>query len=345
MFDFAIEHNQRRRPAKRLVVSIVASCLLHILLVIVLIENPWLLQGGFYTHFRGLIIMPDDSNSQFEFDDEDYRTVAVLRPMELPSAEVLKGLIHDWDKPRETESGEDDSIQIRWGSDEENAVDEDIRISTETTTEPEPAPAGDLDASDLASESIEPAPETGEGSDAETGEFVVTEPEPGSETEAAPAETEAAVEEETLAMDIAPSIIPDSIPKLPQKSSEDSNRGEDNIKTFENEAQAISKPGIGIFDDHGFPLDDYANRIKQLVTGNWYIPSSLRDPNAYTTIVFYIDRNGQNFDTRIVESSGNNSLNLTALNAIINSNPFPPLPQNFPGDHIGVKYVFIPEIR
>jgi TonB family protein len=75
------------------------------------------------------------------------------------------------------------------------------------------------------------------------------------------------------------------------------------------------------------------------------IPSNLRNSDEFTTIVFFIDRDGQHFDIQIVDSSGNSSLDLTAMNAILNSNPFPPLPPGFPGDHVGVKYIFIPEFQ
>jgi len=337
MFDFAISHNQKHRPTKRLYVSAAISCILHVLLFIVLVENPWLLQGGLYSHFRGLIIVPDDSI--IDLDDEDYRTVAVLKPMEMPPAETLKDLIYDWDESGETETDDSVSVGVRWGSDDENAPDEDISISAEIPSEPETTPAGEDEASSLTQRNMEDSPETGSGLDAFTAQAIGIAPKQAPQKESAPQEVESVDEEEQIALNTEPLKIPDSIPQLENAGNPDT------IKTFENEEQAIAGQGIGIFDHQDFPLDEYASHIKQLVTRNWYIPSNLRDSNAYTTIIFYIDRNGQNFDTHIVNSSGNNSLDLTALNAIINSNPFPPLPNNFPGEHIGVKYVFMPEIR
>jgi outer membrane biosynthesis protein TonB len=45
-------------------------------------------------------------------------------------------------------------------------------------------------------------------------------------------------------------------------------------------------------------------------------------------------------DARIVVPSGSNSLDLAALSAIVGSNPFPPLPEGFPADRVGAKFVF-----
>jgi TonB family protein len=334
MFDFAITHNERRRPARRLYVCIAISCCLHLVMFIVLLENPWLLEGGVYSRFKGLILLSD--SSQNEFNDEDYRTVAVLKPMDMPSAEVLKGLIYDWNKARAPEIGNSVST-ARWGSEDENAPDEDIRITSQTALDQ--VPAGKKEASDMNENRSEKAPETGIGPGSLALQQPEVQPEPKAAEETSPEKESTAENENQMALNVAPGKIPDVPP------GKDVSSAPEKIKTFDNEQQAITGSGPGIFDDRGFPLDDYANLIKQMVTKNWYIPSNLRDSEAFTTIVFYIDKDGQNFGARITDSSGNNSLDITALNAILSSNPFPPLPKDFPGDHIGVKYVFIPEIR
>ena len=104
MFDFAISHNQRRRPTRRLFASIATSCLIHLFLLVVLIENPWLLEGGLYPDFRGWLISPDDSAGyKSDTEDENLRTITVLRPMASPSMEVLKQLTYNWDNPPKEE--------------------------------------------------------------------------------------------------------------------------------------------------------------------------------------------------------------------------------------------------
>ncbi len=91
----------------------------------------------------------------------------------------------------------------------------------------------------------------------------------------------------------------------------------------------------------GFPLNEYANLIKERIKGNWFIPSNLKNSQGHTTIVFYIGKDGRFSNARIEPSasSGNTSLDLAALKAIMDSNPFPPLPKGFPRDRIGAKFV------
>jgi len=324
MFDFALSTNRRRRPTGRFCVSVAASCVLHLLLVVVLVENPWLFRGGMYPHFRGLILFPEYSESPDAPDDGEYRTVAVLRPMELPPYDVLRGLIYDWDNPPER-NADTRRTEVRWGSGQEDAPDVDVRLTAEAAPE---TPAGSEDASDLAEV-------PGTGSRPGEGESAPAVPEPEPAAEAVTPLEGPPPGEEALALDTAPARIPVAPPAAE----------EEGIRTFDTMDQAIRGSGSGIFDHQGFPLDEYASRIRQRVTSNWYIPSNLRESNGYTTIIFYIDREGNNFDARIVDSSGNNSLNMTALNAIIQSDPFPPLPEGFPGKHIGVKYIFIPDPR
>jgi protein TonB len=111
-------------------------------------------------------------------------------------------------------------------------------------------------------------------------------------------------------------------------------------KVFEDQQKAIRTEGSGLFGTKGFPLGEYAHAIIERVKENWMIPSNLRNSQGRTTVIFYIDRDGRFTDARIITSSGSSSLDLAALNAVIESNPFPPLPRGFPGDRVGAKFVF-----
>jgi TonB family protein len=336
MFDFAISHNQRQKPTRRFFVSAAVSCILHLLMLVVLIENPWILKGGIYRHFRGLVLSIN-KNAEFppDTEDEDYRIVAVLKPMAAPSADTLNKLIYDWDNPPKEE--DEPPARTRWGNDEKTASDEDIKISSTVETKPPPAPAGNDDASDLAGSLEDTVSEPAGTAEAPSSESAGAMLETADEKEAMN-QVEESSPEADVALNVTPARIPDTIPPPEQT------RTPENIKIFENEQQAIDSRGeSGIFGGQGWPLKEYASMIKKRVTESWLIPSNLRDMEGHITIVFFIDRNGQNFDARIVESSGNHSLDTTALSAIIRSSPFPPLPQGFPGDHIGVKYIFIRE--
>jgi len=140
----------------------------------------------------------------------------------------------------------------------------------------------------------------------------------------------------------APSSIPKTDPKAPsaitQSRTAETKAAEPQI--FENEQKAIQTEGSGLFDAGGFPMGDYASVIIERVKGNWFIPSNLRNSQGRTTVIFFIARDGRFTDARIVATSGSSSLDLAALNAIIGSNPFPPLPRGFPGERVGAKFIF-----
>lgn len=334
MFDFSIAQNQKQRPTKRLFASAVASCLVHLLILIVLIENPWLLSGGVYHRFRGILISPD--TSEFTFDDEDgnFRTIAVLRPMVAPSAETLKKYTYDWNKPDNPESKP--PVRVRWGDELQDAPAEEIRQYTLVGPKSDDPLGGNEDATDLVGVQDDIVPEPEGVPAASPSESAARTQEPAAKKEVPGSAPEPVIEEQ-LAANVAPSRIPDTITR------QDNQAARDDVTIFEDEQQAIAGRGSGIFGAQGFPLGEYASLIKQRVWQNVVFPSSLRDTDKRTTIIFYIDRNGQMEDAQIVAPSGNNSLDLASLNAILKSNPFPPLPQGFPGNRIGVKYIFIPE--
>ncbi len=149
---------------------------------------------------------------------------------------------------------------------------------------------------------------------------------------------------ETAGM-VAPTSIPKDVPgtaPVPDLSKTPGPAPAKNTQpqVFENQQKAIQSEGTGFFDTRGFPLGDYASSIIERVKGNWFIPSNLRNSQGRTTVIFFIDKDGRFTDARIVTSSGSSSLDLAALNAIIGSNPFPPLPKGFPGEHVGAKFVF-----
>ena len=135
------------------------------------------------------------------------------------------------------------------------------------------------------------------------------------------------------AANAAPKSIPDGT-KQPSAAASTTT-----VKVFENEQKAIRSPESGFFDTKGFPLGEYANLIKERIKARWLIPSNLQNFQGHTTLIFYIDRDGRYNNARIVTRSGNNSFDNAALMAVIESDPFPPLPKGFPGNHIGAKFV------
>ncbi|MBN2338958.1 MAG: TonB C-terminal domain-containing protein [Acidobacteria bacterium] len=323
MFDDVISRSRKGAPSGRTLASVIVSGLAHGLLLLLLVEFPQILQGGRGTPFR-VLMGPSDQDR----DEREWRTVTILESparMAMPSAETLERNLPDWDH----EGAGAPPIRVRFG--DLNAALADLPPMPKAPGEA-PKPKVSLPENPVLSGTSEPriagenlrATEEDDGRpDADSGRNSDRPP-----PRKAPAAASAA--------DRAPSRIPDSIPPpTPPRA------GKPSEGVFEDETSALESPGVGLFDTKGFPLGNYKDIIVERVKGRWFIPSNLKNSQGQTTIVFYIDKEGRFADARIVASSGNNSLNLAALNAVIESNPFPPLPKGFPGDRIGVKLILI----
>jgi len=92
----------------------------------------------------------------------------------------------------------------------------------------------------------------------------------------------------------------------------------------------------------GFPYQYYLQIISDRVSSSWF--TSLVDPGIsgtfFATVYFKILRNGQIADLKIKESSGIQSLDMSAQRAIQISTPFPPLPSDYEGDYLGIHLIF-----
>lgn len=91
-----------------------------------------------------------------------------------------------------------------------------------------------------------------------------------------------------------------------------------------------------------FPYTYYLQTIHGKIAGNWY--TSQISPGVSgdfrTTIYFKIFRNGEISTLEIREPSGIRSLDMSALRAIQSSAPFPPLPNDYEGDFLGIHLIF-----
>lgn len=92
----------------------------------------------------------------------------------------------------------------------------------------------------------------------------------------------------------------------------------------------------------GFPYYYYIQILRDKVSSNWL--KALVPPGAtgtYKVVIFFkIKKNGEVDEIKIEESSGLESLDLSALRAVKFSIPFPPLPREYEGDYLGVHFQF-----
>jgi len=91
-----------------------------------------------------------------------------------------------------------------------------------------------------------------------------------------------------------------------------------------------------------FPFTYYLKIIHTRVSGNWY--TSQISPGVsgefHTTVSFKIYKNGRISSPDIREQSGIRALDLSAVRAIHSSAPFPPLPNEYGEEYLGITLIF-----
>jgi len=335
MFEFAISQHQKHKPSRRFLACVLMSLMVHAGGLLALIRYPQLLGPGLGNWLDHIRVSPLaqllESKSSTE-EEKEWRTVTMVgnpSKMALPSEATLRKYLAAANK-EESEKSTTVRVQISKEALAEISAEKPKPAPQPTlgTEEPKPQPPVQSAEESVASVGIEEAsgasksamslPSGGQG-----GELVQVLPKKPSQ----PVSPEVSP---------APAEIPKRItePKTPTTVTEQE------MKTFSDQKSAITQEGSGLFDTEGFDLTDYKNVIVERIKGNWYIPTTLQKSKGHTTVIFYIAKDGRYADARIVGSSGSVSFDLTALNAIINSNPFPPLPRGFPGNRIGAKFVF-----
>lgn len=97
-------------------------------------------------------------------------------------------------------------------------------------------------------------------------------------------------------------------------------------------------------DTRGVDFGPYLARIVHIVRQNWIsvIPESARlGEKGRVGIVFEILKDGSVPQLRLVASSGSDPLDRAAMTGIHASAPFPPLPQEFTGEHLVLQFIFL----
>ena len=98
-------------------------------------------------------------------------------------------------------------------------------------------------------------------------------------------------------------------------------------------------------DTQGVDFGPYLSRVLQAVRMNWYnlIPEAARPPlleHGKVSIEFAILSDGKVAGMRIVSPSGDVSLDRAAWGGITASNPFAPLPSEFHGPYLALRFHF-----
>jgi len=98
-------------------------------------------------------------------------------------------------------------------------------------------------------------------------------------------------------------------------------------------------------DTMGVDFGPYLQRVLHDVRVNWYnlVPESARPPimkKGKVTIEFAILKDGKVAGMKMVSTSGDVALDRGAWGGITASNPFPPLPSEFGGQYLALRFAF-----
>jgi len=105
-------------------------------------------------------------------------------------------------------------------------------------------------------------------------------------------------------------------------------------------AQEVPVGGAGVTALEGgeFPYTFYIEQMKRLIGAHWFRPQVSGDTS--TLVYFVIERDGSVRDAKIEVASGNGVFDRSALAAVINASPLPPLPFAYSGTYLGVHLKF-----
>lgn len=103
------------------------------------------------------------------------------------------------------------------------------------------------------------------------------------------------------------------------------------------------RKGGGSVDIRKFPYEWYLNIMESRIYGNWdtFRANFFTNRQARATVYFQLDRDGRMSDLKIEISSLNNEVDESALAAVRNSAPFPPLPPGYKEKSLEVHFGFV----
>src|ERR1700691_3087116 len=98
--------------------------------------------------------------------------------------------------------------------------------------------------------------------------------------------------------------------------------------------------GVGPNSTFGNQFGAYADLVVQRVTQKWQTTGLAGMHLPMAVITFDILRDGSVKNAQIAQRSGNSTLDYSALRAVMDAGPFPPLPSNYSGSSTSVELRF-----
>ena len=142
----------------------------------------------------------------------------------------------------------------------------------------------------------------------------------------------------------APPAAP-SVPSAPPTAAVPSRPAAEPLRMGRPNAPSVSGSNLSV-DASDFPFTYYLRQLHAKVSERWRRPPLVASEQTSAVIYFEIDREGQvRGDPKVKQSSGNELYDQSALRAVIDSVPFPPLPREFPGQYLKVNFGFDPGLN
>ena len=146
-------------------------------------------------------------------------------------------------------------------------------------------------------------------------------------------------EKETSAQEVKKEeiVIPKKIQK--QKRKQEIKKVEEKKQELtQSESKPTTLPSLSL-ETAKFPFTYYVNQIRKKIVENWLWSQNY--PGELKTVVYFkILRSGEIKELSIKESSKNKIYDNICLRAVELSAPFPPLPEGFNEDYLGVYFEF-----
>jgi TonB family protein len=119
----------------------------------------------------------------------------------------------------------------------------------------------------------------------------------------------------------------------------------DPIRPGRPNAPPVSGSNLSV-DASDFPFTYYLRQLHAKVSERWRRPPLVASEQTSAVIYFEIDRGGQiRGEPKVKQTSGNELYDQSALRAVMESVPFPPLPPEFPGQYLKVNFGFDPGVN
>ncbi|HLK21628.1 MAG TPA: TonB family protein [Bryobacteraceae bacterium] len=98
--------------------------------------------------------------------------------------------------------------------------------------------------------------------------------------------------------------------------------------------------GLGQNNTLGSRFGAYADLVAQRVTEKWQNSALAGQMTPVAVITFEIQRDGSIRNAKVAQSSGNSTMDFSALRAVMDASPFPPLPAGYERNVAGVELQF-----